>query len=199
MARILIVEDEIRIASFLAKGLGADGHAAVVADDGLVGLDHALSGEFDLMVLDIGLPGMDGFELLDQLRLGGGPRLEGAPVATVPEDGDPVGDLEHLGEAVADVHDPDAPVPAGDDGTVQRLDLVRSQRRAALPRRAELHDGRRPRGLCGRVLGRLLGGARGRAEGEHRDGAESHQEGHAWLRSAAGCAFSFWWSARVSG
>ena len=68
MARILIVEDETRIASFLAKGLGADGHATVVADDGLVGLDHALSGEFDLMVLDIGLPRLDGFDLLDRLR-----------------------------------------------------------------------------------------------------------------------------------
>ena len=68
MARILIVEDETRIASFLAKGLDADGHATVVADDGLVGLDHALSGEFDLMVLDIGLPRLDGFDLLDQLR-----------------------------------------------------------------------------------------------------------------------------------
>ena len=68
MARILIVEDETRIASFLAKGLGADGHATTVADDGVAGLDHALSGEFDLMVLDIGLPRLDGFALLDQLR-----------------------------------------------------------------------------------------------------------------------------------
>ncbi|MDQ4052280.1 MAG: response regulator transcription factor [Actinomycetota bacterium] len=68
MARILIVEDEARIASFVAKGLRAEGHTATVADDGHEGLDHALSGEFDLMVLDIGLPGLDGFEVLDQLR-----------------------------------------------------------------------------------------------------------------------------------
>ena len=68
MARILIVEDESRIASFLAKGLGADGHTTTVADDGLEGLEHALSGYFDLMVLDIGLPRLDGFDLLDQLR-----------------------------------------------------------------------------------------------------------------------------------
>ena len=68
MARILIVEDETRIASFLAKGLGAEGHATTVADDGVDGLEHALSGEFDLMVLDIGLPRLDGFALLDQLR-----------------------------------------------------------------------------------------------------------------------------------
>ncbi|QBR91573.1 response regulator transcription factor [Nocardioides euryhalodurans] len=68
MARILIVEDETRIASFLAKGLGADGHATTIADNGVDGLDHALSGDFDLMVLDIGLPRLDGFDVLDQLR-----------------------------------------------------------------------------------------------------------------------------------
>ncbi|TYL49539.1 response regulator transcription factor [Nocardioides sp. BGMRC 2183] len=68
MARILIIEDEQRIASFIAKGLRAEGHQSVIAGDGPTGLDHALSGEFDLVVLDIGLPGMDGFEVLDQLR-----------------------------------------------------------------------------------------------------------------------------------
>ena len=68
MARILIVEDEERIASFVAKGLAADGHRTTVVADGREGLDHALSGDFDLMVLDIGLPGIDGFEVLDQLR-----------------------------------------------------------------------------------------------------------------------------------
>ena len=68
MARILIVEDEARIASFVAKGLRAEGHVATISPDGESGLDEALSGEFDLMVLDIGLPGMDGFEVLDQLR-----------------------------------------------------------------------------------------------------------------------------------
>lgn len=68
MASILIVEDEERIASFVAKGLRADGHAVTVVADGVDGLDHALGGSFDLMVLDIGLPRMDGFEVLDQLR-----------------------------------------------------------------------------------------------------------------------------------
>lgn len=68
MAQILIVEDEARIASFVAKGLRAEGHQPTVAVDGPSGLDEALSGRFDLMVLDIGLPGMDGFEVLDQLR-----------------------------------------------------------------------------------------------------------------------------------
>ena len=68
MAQILIVEDEQRIASFVAKGLRAEGHQPTVVGDGPSGLDEALSGRFDLMVLDIGLPGMDGFEVLDQLR-----------------------------------------------------------------------------------------------------------------------------------
>ena len=72
MARILIVEDEPRIASFVSKGLAADGHSTTVAADGVSGLDLALSGEFDLMILDIGLPGLDGYGVLDGLRAQGG-------------------------------------------------------------------------------------------------------------------------------
>ncbi|NYG60737.1 DNA-binding response OmpR family regulator [Nocardioides daedukensis] len=68
MARILIIEDEARIASFVAKGLRAEGHQSVIADDGPAGLDLVLTDDFDLVVLDIGLPGMDGFEVLDQMR-----------------------------------------------------------------------------------------------------------------------------------
>ena len=71
MARILIVEDEERIASFIAKGLKAEGHATTEVADGQTGLDHALSGEYDLMVLDIGLPRLSGFDVLDQLRAQG--------------------------------------------------------------------------------------------------------------------------------
>jgi DNA-binding response OmpR family regulator len=68
LAQILIVEDEQRIASFVAKGLRAEGHQPTVATDGPSGLDEAMSGRFDLVVLDIGLPGMDGFEVLHHLR-----------------------------------------------------------------------------------------------------------------------------------
>ncbi len=71
MARILIVEDEERIASFVAKGLHAEGHSTTVVADGREGLDEALSDDYDLMVLDIGLPTLDGFEVLDQLRAQG--------------------------------------------------------------------------------------------------------------------------------
>lgn len=68
MNRILVVEDEERIASFIAKGLRADGFTPTVVADGITGLDYAVSGEFDLVVLDIGLPGMDGFTVLRRLR-----------------------------------------------------------------------------------------------------------------------------------
>ncbi|QYJ05485.1 response regulator transcription factor [Nocardioides panacisoli] len=71
MARILIVEDEERIASFVAKGLTAEGHRATVATDGRTGLDEALADGVDLVVLDIGLPDLDGFTLLAQLRAQG--------------------------------------------------------------------------------------------------------------------------------
>ena len=71
MASILIIEDEARIASFVAKGLKAEGHRTTVASDGEEGLEYALSGSFDLVVLDIGLPRLDGFELLDALRAQG--------------------------------------------------------------------------------------------------------------------------------
>ena len=68
MAHILIVEDEHRIASFVSKGLRSDGYLTTSVADGRDGLEQALSGAFDLVVLDIGLPGLDGFEVLDQLR-----------------------------------------------------------------------------------------------------------------------------------
>lgn len=71
MARILVVEDEERIASFIAKGLRAQGHVVTIVGDGVSGRDHALSGDHDLMVLDIGLPRMDGFEVLGQVRSSG--------------------------------------------------------------------------------------------------------------------------------
>ncbi len=71
MARILIVEDEARIASFIAKGLGADGYTTTTAVEGPAGLDLALTGDFDLVILDIGLPGMDGYQVLEHMRAAG--------------------------------------------------------------------------------------------------------------------------------
>jgi two-component system, OmpR family, copper resistance phosphate regulon response regulator CusR len=68
VSRVLIAEDEPRIAAFIEKGLRAHGFTTAVAADGRTARDRARSGDFDLMVLDIGLPGMDGFEVLRSLR-----------------------------------------------------------------------------------------------------------------------------------
>jgi DNA-binding response OmpR family regulator len=69
--RILIAEDEARIASFVEKGLRAHGFTTRVAADGPTAAALARSGEFDLLILDIGLPGQDGFAVLSELRAAG--------------------------------------------------------------------------------------------------------------------------------
>jgi two-component system copper resistance phosphate regulon response regulator CusR len=71
MGRILIADDEERITAFIAKGLAANGFTPTVVADGRSALDLGLSGDFDLLVLDIGLPMMDGFEVLRSLRAAG--------------------------------------------------------------------------------------------------------------------------------
>jgi two-component system, OmpR family, copper resistance phosphate regulon response regulator CusR len=68
VSRILIVEDESRIASFLEKGLRSNGFSTQVASDGESALGLARAGSFDLVILDLGLPGMDGFDVLRELR-----------------------------------------------------------------------------------------------------------------------------------
>lgn len=69
--RVLIAEDEDRIASFIKKGLTAEGIQVVIANDGAAALAIALSDTVDIMVLDIGLPVMDGFTVLHKLRAAG--------------------------------------------------------------------------------------------------------------------------------
>ena len=68
MSSILIVEDEERIASFVDKGLRSSGFATAIAGDGESGLAMAASGRFDLVVLDLGLPDIDGIEVLRRMR-----------------------------------------------------------------------------------------------------------------------------------
>ena len=65
---VLIVEDKKNLALMLKKGLEEKSHSAVVAFDGRDGLARAESGEFDAIVLDLMLPGMDGFEVVRRLR-----------------------------------------------------------------------------------------------------------------------------------
>ena len=66
--RILVVEDEAGIADFLRRGLESDGYAVTWAADGEEGEALALSGEFDLVLLDVMLPGRDGLEVLASVR-----------------------------------------------------------------------------------------------------------------------------------
>lgn len=68
MNRILVAEDEQRIALFVQKGLRSHGFVPTVVGDGRSALQHALTGGYDLMVLDIGLPELDGFTVLTRLR-----------------------------------------------------------------------------------------------------------------------------------
>jgi len=69
--RLLIVEDEKRLALSLAKGLTAEGYAVDVVHDGLEGLYRATEGSYDLVVLDIMLPGMNGYRVCSTLRAAG--------------------------------------------------------------------------------------------------------------------------------
>jgi DNA-binding response OmpR family regulator len=69
--RILIVEDEPRLASFLEKGLRSNGFVTTVAKDGTTGGLLARDDNFDLLVLDLGLPDKDGTEVLRELRAAG--------------------------------------------------------------------------------------------------------------------------------
>ena len=71
MTRILIVDDEPHIVSLVARALTADGHDTVAVDDGQRALDRALEGDIDLVILDVGLPTMDGFDVLRALRAEG--------------------------------------------------------------------------------------------------------------------------------
>ncbi|WHS27579.1 response regulator transcription factor [Auritidibacter ignavus] len=69
VARILVIEDEPRISDFVFNGLSAEGFDPVVAATGAKGLALVRTEEWDLIILDLGLPDMDGFEVLEQIRL----------------------------------------------------------------------------------------------------------------------------------
>jgi two-component system copper resistance phosphate regulon response regulator CusR len=69
--KILIIEDEVKTAKFLKKGLGEAGYVVDVAGDGLEGLHLALEVDIDLIILDVMLPALDGWEVLARLRKAG--------------------------------------------------------------------------------------------------------------------------------
>jgi DNA-binding response OmpR family regulator len=68
VGRILIAEDEPGIASFLEKGLRAAGHTTLTVEDGRTAAYAARDADFDLLILDLGLPGLDGQEVLSEIR-----------------------------------------------------------------------------------------------------------------------------------
>ena len=85
MSRILVAEDERRLASFLEKGLRASGFAVTIVDDGIAASDLARDEDFDLLILDLSLPGKDGVEVLRDLR----ERGQRLPVVVLTARGDP--------------------------------------------------------------------------------------------------------------
>jgi DNA-binding response OmpR family regulator len=97
VTRILIAEDEARLASFLEKGLRSSGYTTTVVPDGTRASLVARDDEFDLLILDLGLPGKDGLEVLRDLRAGG----QRLPVIILTARDDPADKVEGL-EAGAD-------------------------------------------------------------------------------------------------
>jgi DNA-binding response OmpR family regulator len=69
--RILVVEDERKVASFIKNGLEEERYIVETASDGKTGLEMAMNNQFDAILLDVMLPGMDGFKVLNELRNAG--------------------------------------------------------------------------------------------------------------------------------
>ena len=66
--RVLLVEDEARLAETVRRGLAAEGFVVDVEHDGVDGLAAAATGDFDVVVLDIMLPGLSGYQVVRELR-----------------------------------------------------------------------------------------------------------------------------------
>jgi DNA-binding response OmpR family regulator len=92
VSQILIAEDEARLASFLEKGLRASGFITTIATDGIAAEKLANTGDFDLLILDLGLPRKDGLAVLRDLRAAG-TRI---PVIVLTARGDPHDRVEGL-------------------------------------------------------------------------------------------------------
>jgi len=69
--KILVIEDEVKTAKFLKKGLGEAGYVVDVAADGVEGQHLAVEADFDLIILDVMLPALDGWQVLARLREAG--------------------------------------------------------------------------------------------------------------------------------
>jgi DNA-binding response OmpR family regulator len=93
VARVLIAEDEPRLAAFLEKGLRSSGFTTTVVADGALATAAASDEDFDLMILDLGLPKKDGLDVLRELRAGGN-RLPVIILTARDDTGDRVAGLE---------------------------------------------------------------------------------------------------------
>src|SRR5690242_4103009 len=80
--RVLVVEDEVRMAALLRRGLSEEGYAVDVAGDGPQAVWRPTEFSYDAVVLDVLLPGLDGFEVCRRLRAGG----HGATGSLVPDE-----------------------------------------------------------------------------------------------------------------
>jgi DNA-binding response OmpR family regulator len=81
---LLLVEDDRRVSDFLVRGLRAEGYGVTLAVSGSEGLNFGLTGEFDLILLDLVLPGMPGLEVCQELRA---PHVDAHPHADRPGHG----------------------------------------------------------------------------------------------------------------
>src|ERR1051326_6856217 len=87
MAKILIIDDELSIRSTLAQVLSDEGHKTTLCDSGEAGIAQLAREEFDVVFLDLWLPGIDGMTVLDRVKAAGGPRVPraaGGPPAAPP-------------------------------------------------------------------------------------------------------------------
>ena len=66
--RILLIEDDRLVSDFVSKGMHQSGHSVLVANEGLDGLDYALNEQYDVAVIDLMLPGIDGLSIIRQMR-----------------------------------------------------------------------------------------------------------------------------------
>lgn len=66
--RILLIEDDIVVVDYVGNGLRAAGHSVLIASDGMTGLDYALNESFDLAIIDLMLPALDGMSVIRQVR-----------------------------------------------------------------------------------------------------------------------------------
>jgi two-component system KDP operon response regulator KdpE len=123
--RVLVVDDEERILNFLTAKLKLSGYDVVTARDGLGALEQVQSQEPDLVVLDIVMPGMDGFEVLKELRT-----FSSTPVIVLSAKGAHTDRIRGLGMGADDY----LPKPFNPDELVARIEAVK-RRLAPLPTR----------------------------------------------------------------